>query len=88
MALRAASVIVVVALVTTIVSLAPGAAALAAPSEVRHRSPTDAPIIDRFRPPPRPWMAGNRGIDFGTEPGAPILASADGRVVFAGTVAG
>lgn len=87
MALRAASVVVVVALVTTIVTLAPGAA-LAAPSEVRHRSPTDAPIIDRFRPPPRPWMSGNRGIDFGTEPGAPILASADGRVVFAGPVAG
>jgi septal ring factor EnvC (AmiA/AmiB activator) len=29
-------------------------------------------------------MAGNRGIDYGTNAGAQIGASADGRVIFAG----
>ena len=53
-----------------------------------HRPPTDAPIVDHFRPPPKPWMGGNRGIDFGTSPGAPIGASAEGRVIFAGAVGG
>lgn len=55
---------------------------------VEYQSPTDAPIIDGYRPPPKPWMAGNRGVDFGTSPGAPITASADGRVIFAGQVGG
>jgi hypothetical protein len=33
-------------------------------------------------------MAGNRGIDYGTNAGAQIGASADGRVIFAGEVGG
>ena len=53
-----------------------------------YRPPTDAAIVDRFRPPPKPWMAGNRGIDFATTPGAQISASAEGRVIFAGAVGG
>ena len=55
---------------------------------VVYRPPTDAPIVDHFRPPPRPWMEGNRGIDFGTASGDPIQASAEGRVIFAGQVGG
>lgn len=55
---------------------------------VTYRAPSDAPIVDRFRPPPEPWMPGNRGIDFGTAAGAEITAAADGRVVFAGAVGG
>lgn len=65
-----------------------GAASASAADEIDHRAPSEAPIIDRFRPPDRPWGPGNRGIDFGTEPGAVIRASAAGRVVFAGEVGG
>lgn len=74
--------------VTLAVAGCPARAAAAATTTVQYRAPSDAPIVDRFRPPPERWMAGNRGIDFGTEPGAPIVASADGKVVFAGPVAG
>ena len=68
------------------VCLTPVAAVAASSGD--YRAPSDAPIVDHFRPPPKPWMAGNRGIDYGTEPGAHVWAAADGRVIFAGEVGG
>ncbi len=53
-----------------------------------HIRPVDGPVVDPFRPPPRPWMAGNRGIEIATEPGSVAVASAAGVVTFAGSVAG
>ena len=50
--------------------------------------PTDAPITDPFRPPPQPWLPGNRGIEYATTPGAPVRAIGPGTVAFAGQVAG
>lgn len=50
--------------------------------------PVDVPVVDPFRPPPGPYGAGNRGIDYGTTPGTDVRASADGVVTFAGLVAG
>lgn len=50
--------------------------------------PTDAPIVDPFRPPPCPWCPGNRGLEFATRPGDELRAMANGRVTFAGRVAG
>lgn len=41
-----------------------------------------------FRPPPEPWAAGNRGLDYATSPGTAVAASAAGDVVFAGQVGG
>lgn len=58
---------------------APGAA---------HAPPVDAPIADPFRPPAGPYAAGNRGIEYDTQPGDEVRASADGTVSFAGPVAG
>jgi hypothetical protein len=69
----------------------PTAAAAATPdpgTHVEYHPPSDAAIVDHFRPPPHLWDAGNRGIDYGTEPGAAVAAAADGRVVFAGQVGG
>ena len=60
----------------------------AAPSGGGYRPPVDAPVVDGFRPPPEPWLAGNRGVDYGTAPGTPVRAAADGEVVFAGAVGG
>lgn len=48
--------------------------------------PVDAPVVDRFRPPPTPYAAGNRGIDLDTRIGQPVVAAAVGVVVFAGPV--
>lgn len=54
----------------------------------RYRPPVDAPVIDPFRPPAEPWLAGNRGLEYETVPGTPVGAIGPGLVVFAGTVAG
>jgi biotin carboxyl carrier protein len=64
----------------------PATAGPAAP--VTYRPPVDAPVVDAFRPPAQNWNAGNRGLEYATEPGTPVAASAAGEVVFAGPVAG
>jgi murein DD-endopeptidase MepM/ murein hydrolase activator NlpD len=51
-------------------------------------APIDAPVIDPFRPPSNPYGPGNRGIEYATVPGTPVVAAADGIVSFAGQVAG
>jgi hypothetical protein len=53
-----------------------------------HRPPVDAAVVDPFRAPESPWAPGNRGIEYATGPGTTVTATADGTVVFAGTVAG
>ena len=45
-------------------------------------------MADPFRPPPEPWLPGNRGIEYRTEVGEPIHAIGSGIVAFAGLVAG
>jgi murein DD-endopeptidase MepM/ murein hydrolase activator NlpD len=46
------------------------------------------PVVRRFEPPPRPWLPGHRGVDFGAYPGAAVRAAGPGTVRFAGRVAG
>lgn len=53
---------------------------------VGYRPPVRAPITDLFRPPADRYGAGNRGIDYDTDPGTGVGASAAGEVVFAGAV--
>jgi len=53
----------------------------------RYRPPVSAPVLDAFRPPAGPFAAGNRGIEYRTEPGTAVGAIDGGRVVFAGAVA-
>jgi murein DD-endopeptidase MepM/ murein hydrolase activator NlpD len=59
-----------------------------ATTRVHYEPPVDAPIVDPFRPPPGPYAPGNRGIEYRTVPGTTVRSSADGRVTFAGAVAG
>jgi len=84
--LRAA--LVSVLLVSLLAASAVPAAADNATSGLDYQPPVDAPIVDRFRPPPAKWAAGNRGIDYGTEPGTPVRAAEEGFVEFAGQVGG
>ena len=85
---RSAVVLVgLVALVPTLHAL-PAVAAGAPPATVTYRPPVDAPVVDAFRPPPENWNAGNRGLEYATQPGTLVGASADGEVVFAGPIAG
>jgi hypothetical protein len=66
-------------------AIAPAAAASPPPV---YEPPVDAPVVDGFRPPASRYGAGNRGLEYGTAPGAEVRAAADGRVSFAGSVAG
>jgi murein DD-endopeptidase MepM/ murein hydrolase activator NlpD len=45
-------------------------------------------VLRGFQPPPTPYAAGHRGVDLATSPGAEVLAAGNGRVHFAGSVAG
>lgn len=78
--------------VTTVIVLSltcpTGASADALADPVEYSEPVDGLIIDGFRPPPTPYAAGNRGVDYLTVPGSAASASADGEVVFAGNVGG
>lgn len=77
--------------VAAVVVLAGAAPALAEPlsgSRVDYQPPVDAPIVDPFRPPADDYAAGNRGVDYATQPGATVRSAAEGEVVFAGPVGG
>lgn len=44
------------------------------------------PVLRRFDKPAHDWLPGHRGVDLGGAAGQPVLAAADGVVVFAGPV--
>ncbi|MGD9705023.1 MAG: peptidoglycan DD-metalloendopeptidase family protein [Acidimicrobiia bacterium] len=50
--------------------------------------PVAAPVVDRFREPPCPYCAGNRGLELAPAAGSAVVAAAPGRVSFSGSVAG
>ncbi|MEA2842345.1 MAG: hypothetical protein QOJ69_16, partial [Actinomycetota bacterium] len=79
---------VLVAVPLAVVLLGPVPTGWAAASPVTYKPPVDAAVTDPFRPPAERWRAGNRGVDYDTEPGGTVAASADGEVVFAGQVGG
>lgn len=88
---RAVSASLALAITTVAVGPATATAALppqATPPAPAYSPPVSAPIADPFRPPAGPYGPGNRGLEYDTEPGDPVRASADGTVVFAGPVAG
>jgi murein DD-endopeptidase MepM/ murein hydrolase activator NlpD len=45
-------------------------------------------VVRPFDPPARPWLAGHRGVDVATRPGAIVHAAGRGIVVHAGRIAG
>ncbi len=76
----------VLATLVALVAAVPARAA-SGPAVVTYRPPVDAPVVDGFRPPAQDWNPGNRGLEYATARGTPVLASAAGEVVFAGPVA-
>lgn len=55
-------------------------------TNVVYQPPVPGRIVDDWRPPDRPYGAGNLGIDLFARPGEPVFAAADGVVTFAGNV--
>ncbi|HEX7105905.1 MAG TPA: M23 family metallopeptidase [Acidothermaceae bacterium] len=53
-------------------------------------APLPAPltVLRGFEPPAQPWLPGNRGVDLAAATGQPVVAAADGLVVYAGLLAG
>lgn len=45
-------------------------------------------LLEPFRAPPEPWLAGHRGVDLQASPGDVIRAPADGMIAFSGRVGG
>jgi murein DD-endopeptidase MepM/ murein hydrolase activator NlpD len=45
-------------------------------------------VVRRFDPPPRPWLAGHRGVDLSAPLSTVVRAAGAGRVIFAGAIAG
>ena len=55
----------------------------------RWRPPvTPVIVVAQFDPPAQRWLAGHRGVDLRTAPGARVRAAGEGRVAFAGMLAG
>lgn len=75
--------IVLTAFLSVVPMAQPGAS-----DPVTYRPPVEGPVTDPFRPPPRPWMAGNRGVEYSPAPGTPVASAGPGTVIFAGPVAG
>jgi murein DD-endopeptidase MepM/ murein hydrolase activator NlpD len=60
-----------------------------AADELRWRPPvTPVAVVRHFDPPAQRWLPGHRGVDLRTTQGALVRAAGDGRVAFAGTLAG
>lgn len=82
-----AIVLVLVLVLGLVAALVPMPVAGAA-DPPQYRPPVDAAVSDPFRPPTNPYGPGNRGLEYDTAPGTEVRAAADGRVTFAGLVAG
>lgn len=51
-------------------------------------SPSPGQVLRGFDPPAQRWLTGHRGVDLALAVGSPVRAADDGRVAFAGVVAG
>ncbi len=73
-------------LAVSVVLVALGYPAGAAPAEQQWSPPVDGPVVQGFEPPRRPFGPRHLGLDFAAPPGTPVRAAGDGVVVFAGRV--
>lgn len=68
----------------------PAPTAVVSPQATGWRWPLDPPpaVLATFDAPDERWGTGHRGVDLSAVAGEPVLAPTDGRVSFAGTIAG
>lgn len=70
------------------IAVVAGFAPPASAQTVTYVAPVSGHVVDPFRPPDTPYGSGNRGLEYETTEGGNAVASAPGRVTFAGTVGG
>lgn len=58
------------------------------PSPTRPPLSGDLQVVRSFDPPKRRWQAGHRGVDLAAPVGSKVMATAAGRITFAGQLAG
>jgi hypothetical protein len=86
---RALTVVMALIFAVTTEPSPAAAASVSTPADApTYRPPVDGSVSDGFRPPATRFGAGNRGLEYATQPGTPVRASAAGEVVFAGQVGG
>jgi len=70
-----------------------GLAALPLPAGAALPAPSGWPLEPRpevvrgFEPPPKPWLAGHRGLDLAGSPGQQVLSATPGTITYAGQLA-
>ena len=57
-------------------------------SSTCYQQPVHAPVVDSFRAPACVFCSGNRGLEYQTHIGSPVVVAAEGIVTFSGVVAG
>jgi hypothetical protein len=77
-----AAVVTVSLLAATVLAASPAGA------DVAWARPVDGAVVRPFDSPEHPWGSGHRGVDLAARQGVPVRAAGDGRVAFAGSVAG
>ena len=78
-------------MVLTLCEASIGSAACAnvgTPISLPIKLPMNLSVIDQFRAPSCKWCSGNRGIEYRTESGSDVTATAGGIASFVGNVAG
>lgn len=66
----------------------PAAPGTSSTAGARYSPPVVAPVVDPFRAPTTPYGPGNRGLEYRPRSGTAVRAIGNGRVAFAGQVAG
>lgn len=83
---RLATIVMVAVIASTVVSNM--ASPASADADVAWTRPVGGAVVRAFDSPDHPWGSGHRGVDLAARPGTPVRAAGDGRVAFAGNVAG
>lgn len=86
--IRVVPIVVVLSLAVGVAAPARAEPAEPPPPDARFTRPVEGRLVDPFRPPAGPYAPGNRGHEYRTVPGAEVVASGAGRIVWAGPVGG
>lgn len=80
--------ILVTGLVVTGLAASPLPAGAALPASSGWPLEPRPEVVRGFEPPPKPWLAGHRGLDLAGSPGQQVRSATSGTITYAGQLAG